>query len=137
VHLAKALVCKEQQLRSKAQTKTQMPEQSKSAGPQSQQKTQIHPVLKTADSRNRSIEQATGTADSQTLCSHPSNSVGPSLTTRRQVFQRDQCCQYQDPKTGVQCGSRKFLSVDYIQAGIKPTKVIKEDLLSYGHFFSK
>ncbi|MFZ4404698.1 MAG: HNH endonuclease, partial [Pseudobdellovibrionaceae bacterium] len=38
-----------------------------------------------------------------------------SLTTRRQVFQRDQCCQYHDPKTGLQCGSRKFLSVDHIQ----------------------
>ncbi|MFZ4405290.1 MAG: HNH endonuclease signature motif containing protein, partial [Pseudobdellovibrionaceae bacterium] len=40
---------------------------------------------------------------------------GPSLMARRQVFQRDQCCQYKDPKTGVQCGSRKFLSIDHIQ----------------------
>ncbi|MFZ4403305.1 MAG: HNH endonuclease, partial [Pseudobdellovibrionaceae bacterium] len=51
--------------------------------------------------------------DSQNL--NPPKSAVPSLTTRRQVFQRDQCCQYQDPKTGVQCGSRKFLSVDHIQ----------------------
>ncbi|MFZ4403093.1 MAG: hypothetical protein ACOYOK_03235, partial [Pseudobdellovibrionaceae bacterium] len=65
VHLAKTLVSKEQQERSKAQIKTQIPEKSDV----------------------------------------------PSLTARRQVLQRDQCCQYQDPKTGLQCGSRKFLSV--------------------------
>jgi hypothetical protein len=69
VHLAKALVSKEQQARSKAQVKNQIPEKS----------------------------------------------AAPSLTYRRQIFQRDQCCQYQDPKTGLQCGSRKFLSVDHIQ----------------------
>ncbi len=69
VHLAKTLVGKELQARSKAQIKTQIPEKSDVA----------------------------------------------SLTARRQVLQRDQCCQYQDPKTGVQCGSRKFLSVDHIQ----------------------
>ncbi|MFZ4404365.1 MAG: HNH endonuclease, partial [Pseudobdellovibrionaceae bacterium] len=69
VHLAKTLVSKEQQARTKAQIKTQTPEKSDL----------------------------------------------PSLTARRQVFQRDQCCQYQDPKTGLQCGSRKFLSVDHIQ----------------------
>jgi hypothetical protein len=39
----------------------------------------------------------------------------PSLSARRQVLKRDQCCQYQDPKTGLPCGSRKFLSVDHIQ----------------------
>jgi hypothetical protein len=47
---------------------------------------------------------------------HTSEKSGlPSLTTRKQVFQRDQCCQYKDPITGIQCGSRKFLSVDHIQ----------------------
>ncbi|MFZ4405228.1 MAG: HNH endonuclease, partial [Pseudobdellovibrionaceae bacterium] len=51
----------------------------------------------------------------QTPYLNPTKSGVPSLAVRRQVFQRDQCCQYHDPKTGLQCGSRKFLSVDHIQ----------------------
>jgi hypothetical protein len=46
---------------------------------------------------------------------NPSKSGAASSTARKQVFMRDQCCQFKDPKTGVQCGSRKFLSVDHIQ----------------------
>jgi hypothetical protein len=40
-------------------------------------------------------------------------SVTPKL--RRIIKQRDQCCQYRDPVTGKQCGSRFHLQVDHIQ----------------------
>jgi hypothetical protein len=34
---------------------------------------------------------------------------------RRKIFQRDQCCQYIDPDSGRQCGSRFQLEIDHIQ----------------------
>lgn len=32
---------------------------------------------------------------------------------RRQVFQRDQCCQWRNPATGNKCGSRHLLELDH------------------------
>ncbi|MFZ4403822.1 MAG: HNH endonuclease [Pseudobdellovibrionaceae bacterium] len=103
VHLAKALVSKKQQARNKAQIKTQ-----------------IRKEPQNFNSDNKTAEKLTGTADLQSqpntqMQENPKKSGVPSVTARRQVLQRDQCCQYYDPKTGVQCGSRKFLSVDHIQ----------------------
>ncbi|MFZ4402918.1 MAG: HNH endonuclease [Pseudobdellovibrionaceae bacterium] len=68
-------------------------------------------VSKEQQARSKAVNSAT----SQPPYFNPSKSGAASSKARRQVFQRDQCCQYKDPKTGVQCGSRKFLSVDHIQ----------------------
>lgn len=35
--------------------------------------------------------------------------------TRRQIFRRDECCQYVDPKTGRKCASKYGLEVDHLQ----------------------
>ncbi|MFZ4404887.1 MAG: hypothetical protein ACOYOK_12360, partial [Pseudobdellovibrionaceae bacterium] len=120
VHLAKTFVSKEQQARSKALIKNKTSEKSESVDLQSQPKNQIHAVSKTVDSDattadSNSISPEQPTAAVETKYQNSKRSDLPSLTARRQVFQRDQCCQFQDPKTGLQCGSRKFLSVDHIQ----------------------
>ncbi|MFZ4403941.1 MAG: hypothetical protein ACOYOK_07550, partial [Pseudobdellovibrionaceae bacterium] len=87
VHLAKSLVSKEQQARSKTQLKTQIPAKSKPAG------SQIHAVPKTADpstkttdSNNLNIEQSNASVEPQHL--NPKKPDVPSLTVRRQVLQR-------------------------------------------------
>ncbi|MFZ4402970.1 MAG: HNH endonuclease [Pseudobdellovibrionaceae bacterium] len=134
VHLAKSQVNKEQQARSKVLIRAQIAEQSESAAAQSQLKIQIGEESKSIDTNNISAEKMAmptnlANKNPKTLESqlrqnseiaqpqyiNQSKSAAPSLTDRRQIFQRDQCCQYQDPKTGLQCGSRKFLSVDHIQ----------------------
>lgn len=38
-----------------------------------------------------------------------------SLRTRKTIFSKQACCQYQDPSTGLKCGSQKFLQIDHIQ----------------------
>ncbi|HWU44935.1 MAG TPA: HNH endonuclease signature motif containing protein, partial [Bdellovibrio sp.] len=53
--------------------------------------------------------------------SENSNEVSPTkkmlktltLKTRREIFQRDRCCQYVDKATGKQCGSTFLLQVDH------------------------
>lgn len=37
------------------------------------------------------------------------------LRVRKAVFSEQTCCQYQDPSTGLKCGSQKFLQIDHIQ----------------------
>ena len=39
--------------------------------------------------------------------------VTPRL--RREIFGRDQCCQFKNPQTGRVCGSRHFLEVDHVR----------------------
>lgn len=41
--------------------------------------------------------------------------INKTLTpkTRREIFQRDKCCQYQDPKTGKVCESKIFGQIDH------------------------
>jgi HNH endonuclease/Domain of unknown function (DUF222) len=46
--------------------------------------------------------------------SKPVNSYSKLATLKRNVFQRDVCCQYQDPTTKNLCGSKYFLEVDHI-----------------------
>lgn len=46
---------------------------------------------------------------------HPQNPPRVPLKTRREVLQRDQCCQYQDPHTGKKCQSTFALQVDHRQ----------------------
>ncbi|MFZ4403894.1 MAG: HNH endonuclease, partial [Pseudobdellovibrionaceae bacterium] len=115
VHLTKTLVSKEQAARSKILIKNQTSAKSESVALQAQLKNQINNVSNTTnvDSNNIPHEQPAVSEAPKYL--NPEKSDVPTLKARRQVFQRDQCCQYQDPKTGLQCGSRKFLSVDHIQ----------------------
>lgn len=44
---------------------------------------------------------------------HCQMEVAVPVSTRRLVFQRDQCCQYRSPTTGKKCESRYFLQVDH------------------------
>lgn len=37
-----------------------------------------------------------------------------SSTVQREIFQRDQCCQYKDKNTGKQCESKWRLTIDHI-----------------------
>jgi 5-methylcytosine-specific restriction endonuclease McrA len=39
-----------------------------------------------------------------------------SLPLRRQIFRRDKCCQWRDPKTGRICGSKFHPQIDHIQS---------------------
>jgi hypothetical protein len=57
-------------------------------------------------------ESADSKADNQLALPIP-KSITPKL--RRTIYQRDQCCQYTDKKTGKICGSKFFLQVDHIQ----------------------
>lgn len=40
-------------------------------------------------------------------------SVTPRL--KKEILERDQCCQFKNPKTGKICGSKHFLEIDHIQ----------------------
>lgn len=46
-----------------------------------------------------------------------SESANKTLTpkTRREIFQRDKCCQYKDPSTGRLCGSTFDLEIDHVK----------------------
>lgn len=71
---------------------------------------------------NISAQQATAATEAKTLLviPHPTKVEGKTTTKlpqrlRRQIMNRDQCCQFRDANTGKVCGSRKFLQIDHRQ----------------------
>ncbi len=52
-----------------------------------------------------------------TAAKSQTSEAGGNIPTdlRKLVYQRDQCCQYQDPVTKRQCGSKLFLETDHKQ----------------------
>lgn len=53
-------------------------------------------------------------------------SITPKL--KRSILNRDQCCQFQDAKTGKVCGSKVFLEIDHIQPRYKNGQHTAENL---------
>ena len=45
----------------------------------------------------------------------PSQQKNVSAKIKKIIFNRDRCCQYQDPLSGKKCGSQYFLEVDHIK----------------------
>lgn len=63
------------------------------------------------------IEPASTSAAEVVVRQKSASSIRKSIPTniRRKIYNRDQCCQYQDKITGKVCGSRWGLEIDHIQ----------------------
>ena len=70
-------------------------------------------------SRTRTLEKAEHHQDSHRQLSHKDqplvNRLSIPLSTQKDIFKRDQCCQYVDKNSGRKCQSRWKLHIDHIQ----------------------
>jgi len=72
-------------------------------------------IHKKDPARERKVRNTTATVAVE-VGMKPEPKAQPHAATRRQIFQRDKCCQWRNPTTGRQCGSKHQLQVDHVQA---------------------
>jgi len=76
-------------------------------------------IHKKDPARERKVRNATATVavEVKPEAQRASNSRRkPQAAARRHIFQRDKCCQWRNPTTGRQCGSKHQLQIDHVQA---------------------